>query len=168
MITKVKKGKTEKLSRRQKALREIMGYGRSQGKFIVALNEAIAKQLNLTVTDIVCLEILIEKGMATPGELAQVTGLTTGGITGAIERMEKAGQIKYERDTEDKRKVIITPLIKNMWWYDSYLKRIFSKIEQLHKGYSTKQLEMMAAHHKKVGEIVREEIERVNNDVNEK
>lgn len=158
----------EKLSRRQKALREIMGFGRGRGRFIVALNEAIAKRLNLTATDIVCLEVLMEKGMSTPGELAQITGLTTGGITGAIERMEKAGQIKYERDTEDKRKVIITPLKKNMWWYDVYMKRVFAKIEKMHKGCSTKQLEMVASHHKIVGEIVREEIERVYEDVDKK
>jgi hypothetical protein len=36
--------------------------------------------------------------------------LTTGAITGVIDRLEKAGFARRERDTEDRRRVLVRPL----------------------------------------------------------
>jgi DNA-binding MarR family transcriptional regulator len=49
-------------------------------------------------------------GRKTPGKLAELTGLTTGTITGVIDRLEKAGYARRERDLHDRRKVIIQPI----------------------------------------------------------
>jgi len=46
----------------------------------------------------------------TAGELADITGLTTGAITGVIDRLEKAGYAERVRDAYDRRKVLIQPL----------------------------------------------------------
>ncbi len=43
----------------------------------------------------------------TAGRLAEVTGLTTGAITGVVDRLEKAGLVRRERDDDDRRKVFI-------------------------------------------------------------
>ena len=43
----------------------------------------------------------------TAGRLAELTGLTTGAITGVIDRLEKAGYVRRERDESDRRKVFI-------------------------------------------------------------
>ena len=45
----------------------------------------------VNVTDHKCGGILSESGPITAGELAARTGLTTGAITGVIDRLEKAG-----------------------------------------------------------------------------
>ncbi|MGZ8403385.1 MAG: MarR family transcriptional regulator, partial [Rhodoplanes sp.] len=50
------------------------------------------------------------KGRVTAGELAGATGLTTGAITGLIDRLEKAGLARRERDERDRRKVFVRPL----------------------------------------------------------
>ena len=49
----------------------------------------------------------MEMGPCTAGDLAEVTRLTTGAITSVIDRLEKAGFVKRDRDLQDRRKVII-------------------------------------------------------------
>jgi len=43
----------------------------------------------------------------TAGQLADLTGLTTGAITGMLNRLEKSGYVRRERDPEDGRRVIV-------------------------------------------------------------
>jgi DNA-binding MarR family transcriptional regulator len=50
----------------------------------------------------------------TAGELAQRTGLTTGAITGVIDRLEQAGFVRRAEDPGDRRRVIIEPCHKRM------------------------------------------------------
>ena len=54
-------------------------------------------------------EILLRSGPLTAGDLAQRTGLTTGAITGVIDRLEKAGFVRRGKDPGDRRRVIIKP-----------------------------------------------------------
>jgi len=42
-----------------------------------------------------------------------VTGLTTGAITGVVDRLEKAGFVRRERDDDDRRKVFIAVVPAN-------------------------------------------------------
>jgi DNA-binding MarR family transcriptional regulator len=50
----------------------------------------------------------------TAGRLAELTGLTTGAITGVVDRLEKAGFVRRERDESDRRKVFIVPVLEKM------------------------------------------------------
>ena len=43
------------------------------------------------------------------GQLAELTGLTTGAITGVIDRLEKSGCARRDRDPNDRRRVIVQP-----------------------------------------------------------
>jgi len=43
----------------------------------------------------------------TPGKLAELTGLTTGGITVVLDRLEKAKYIRQERNPNDRRSISI-------------------------------------------------------------
>ena len=59
------------------------------------------------------MDFLNMEGRMTAGRLAELTGLTTGAITGVIDRMEKAGFVRRERDDSDRRKVFIAPVPEN-------------------------------------------------------
>jgi len=61
----------------------------------------------MTVTDMQVIDILDTTGPATAGQLADLTGLTTGAITGMINRLEEAGLVSRERDPDDGRRVIV-------------------------------------------------------------
>lgn len=68
---------------------------------------AAAARSGMTVTDMQVIDILDVTGPATAGQLADLTGLTTGAITGMINRLEEAGLVRRERDPNDGRKVIV-------------------------------------------------------------
>jgi DNA-binding MarR family transcriptional regulator len=68
---------------------------------------AVAARLGMAVTDLQVLDILESSDNATAGQLADLSGLTTGAITGILNRLEEAGLVRRERDPNDGRKVIV-------------------------------------------------------------
>lgn len=75
----------------------------------IQLHEAIAQKAGLTGADHKYLNYLIRTGPVTAGELARLAGLTTGAVTGVIDRLEEKGLVKREFIEQDRRKVIIVP-----------------------------------------------------------
>jgi DNA-binding MarR family transcriptional regulator len=72
-----------------------------------SIYRAAAAQLGMAVTDMQVLDILDITGPSTAGQLAELTGLTTGAITRILDRLEKARFVRRERDPNDGRKVIV-------------------------------------------------------------
>lgn len=68
---------------------------------------AAAARLGITVTDLQVIDILESSGPSNAGQLADLTGLTTGAVTGMLNRLEEAGLVRRERDPDDGRKVIV-------------------------------------------------------------
>ena len=68
---------------------------------------AAAARIGMTVTDMQVIDILDSIGPSTAGQLADLTGLTTGAITGMLNRLEEAGLVRRERDPNDGRRVIV-------------------------------------------------------------
>jgi DNA-binding MarR family transcriptional regulator len=71
------------------------------------MHEAIARKAGFSGTDHKYLGFLLQKGKLTAGDLAELSGLTTGAVTGLINRFEKKGLVKREYDERDRRKVLI-------------------------------------------------------------
>jgi DNA-binding MarR family transcriptional regulator len=69
--------------------------------------KAVADRAGISASDMDCMDFLNLEGRMTAGRLAELTGLTTGAITGVIDRLEKAGYVRRERDESDRRKVFI-------------------------------------------------------------
>jgi DNA-binding MarR family transcriptional regulator len=76
----------------------------------VLYNAAVAERLGISPTDLRCLSHLDAQGSATAGELARWSGLTTGAITGAINRLQDAGLVRREADPADARRVRVVPI----------------------------------------------------------
>jgi DNA-binding MarR family transcriptional regulator len=73
----------------------------------VIFGQTVANRVGISSSDLECLDFLNIEGRVTAGRLAELTGLTTGAITGVVDRMEKAGLVRRERDVSDRRKVFI-------------------------------------------------------------
>jgi DNA-binding MarR family transcriptional regulator len=86
-------------------LEEAMRRSSAQG---VLFGQAVANMAGISNSDMECMDILHLEGRVTAGRLAEVTGLTTGAITGVVDRLEKAGYVRRERDERDRRKVFIS------------------------------------------------------------
>jgi len=72
-------------------------------------NLEVAEAVGLNPTDLGCLCLLLLHGPSPAGRLAELTGLTTGAVTGVIDRLERAGFAKRALDPSDRRKVIVQP-----------------------------------------------------------
>jgi MarR family transcriptional regulator, organic hydroperoxide resistance regulator len=73
----------------------------------ILYNQQIADRVGLHLTDVQCINILELMGPSTPGELARFTGLTTGGVTMMLDRLEKAGYLKREPNPRDRRSILV-------------------------------------------------------------
>jgi DNA-binding MarR family transcriptional regulator len=74
---------------------------------VILYNQRVADQLGMNPTDMQCIHLLELQGPLTPGRLAVCTGLTTGGVTVVLDRLEKAGYVRRERNPQDRRSVVI-------------------------------------------------------------
>ncbi len=86
--------------------------GRQLSTATIMFHQAIADRLGLNVTDHKCMDLLLLNGSQTAGDLARLTGLTTGAITAVIDRLEKAGFLRREDDPNDRRRVILQAVPK--------------------------------------------------------
>lgn len=84
--------------------------GRELSTAVVMFHEAVGKRLGLSGTERKLLDVLSRLGPSTAGELATHTGLTSGAITGVVDRLVKAGYAKREPNPRDRRSVIVTRL----------------------------------------------------------
>jgi DNA-binding MarR family transcriptional regulator len=80
-------------------------------KFIAAAifyNAQAAEKAGLGLTDMQMLHMLQLYGPSTPSRFATSTGLSSGGVTVALDRLEKAGYIRRKPNPIDRRSVLIT------------------------------------------------------------
>src|ERR1700712_4654758 len=71
---------------------------------MITFHEAVARRLGVTAAD---QRVLGRMGVATPSQLAELTGLTTGAITGIVDRLERAGFAKRVPNPADRRSVLV-------------------------------------------------------------
>jgi DNA-binding MarR family transcriptional regulator len=82
--------------------------GRESSTLAVLRHARIAEQMGLSGTDHKALDLVRRaEGALTAGRIAQLTGLSTGAVTGVIDRLERAGFVRRVRDREDRRKVLV-------------------------------------------------------------
>ena len=77
------------------------------GGLSALLSATIAGRAGMNSTDLESLDLLRRHGPMTAGRLAKLTGLTTGAVTGIIDRLERRGFAHREADVGDRRRVII-------------------------------------------------------------
>jgi MarR family transcriptional regulator, organic hydroperoxide resistance regulator len=80
-------------------------------KFIAAaifFNTRAAERAGLGLTDMQMVHMLQLYGPSTPSRLAEWTGLSSGGVTVALDRLEKSGYIRRGPNPADRRSLFIT------------------------------------------------------------
>jgi DNA-binding MarR family transcriptional regulator len=82
--------------------------GRSLGQATVFFHAQIAEHVGLSATDHKCLDLALQaERPLTAGQIAELSGLSTGAVTGVIDRLERAGFVRRVRDPHDRRKVLV-------------------------------------------------------------
>jgi DNA-binding MarR family transcriptional regulator len=92
-------------SKKSEQVGELIREFRVSGNLDDAFDNLAAQRLGVNETDLHCLNIIENAGGVTAGELATQSGLTTGAVTGVIDRLEKKGFARRVSDPADRRRV---------------------------------------------------------------
>lgn len=129
----------------------------------IQMHEAIARKAGLPGTDHKYLGFVMEKGRMTAGELSELTGLTTGAVTGLIDRFEKKKLVKRQAADDDRRKVVIVPNSKNIMDLLVPLYKDFrSRSNKLLSSFSSKEIEIIESYFTKAIEIMQDTTNKMN------
>jgi DNA-binding MarR family transcriptional regulator len=152
-----------KKSKRRELLGKLWELGRTMSTQTVFLHQALAQSAGLNATDTKCIDLILHAPPegATAGWLSDMSGLTTGAITHILDRLEKRGFVRRQRDTQDRRKVFVRvreeslkPLIPK---YEAIGKAYMSLVEQ----YSDDQLQLICEYLQKSSEVSQRELAKV-------
>jgi DNA-binding MarR family transcriptional regulator len=106
----------------------------------VLFSQAVAERLGMNPADPECLGFLYDESPVPAGRLAELTGLTTGAITGVVDRLEQAGYVRREKDPHDRRRVIIQPLPERVRQITPLFDSMAHAMAELYARYDEREL----------------------------
>jgi DNA-binding MarR family transcriptional regulator len=140
----------------EKGFREVSATG-------IVLHQAVADSLGLHLTDHKCMGMLCEMGPLSAGKLSELTGLTTGAITGVINRLERAGYAKRAPNPQDRRNINV--VARNVAKFDARIEGLLGplreKMRALASRYSAEELTLILDFIKASVAVSRAEAERL-------
>jgi DNA-binding MarR family transcriptional regulator len=107
----------------------------------ILFNQSVADRVGLSLTDMQCINLLELLGPSTPGKLAASTGLTTGGVTVMLDRLEKAGLVKRQPNPKDRRSVLVKVDAKKLRKVNSFYSGINQRLEAFLSGRSEAEIQ---------------------------
>jgi len=151
--------------KREETIHTIIDKFREMSTETIMFHEVVADELGLYITDHKCLDIIHRFGAMPAGRLGEMTGLSTGAVTGMIDRLEKAGYVKRANDPKDRRKTIVEPIRNKK--LEKQIEMIFTPLhERMHKflsSYSDSELTFLLDAMTKLIEQTREESKNLRN-----
>lgn len=148
-------------SDRARRLAELDRELRTMSARSVMLSHAIASRLGISPTDLETMDILSASGPLTAGRVAELTGLTTGAITGVVDRLERAGFVRRERDADDRRRVIVHLVPERARKIGKLFEPLARAMAELSGRLSDEELALMVEYTRRGNAITLEHISRV-------
>jgi DNA-binding MarR family transcriptional regulator len=122
--------------KREETIHDIIEKFREMSTETIMFHQAVADELGLYITDHKCLDLIHRFGAMPAGRLAELTSLTTGAVTGMIDRLEEAGYVRRTNDTKNRRKTIVEPISNKK--LERKIEMIFIPLhERMHKFLSS-------------------------------
>jgi DNA-binding MarR family transcriptional regulator len=135
---------------------------RKTGAIMQLVGQAAADRIGINATDLNCLNILSFSQRMTAGELARATGLTTASITGVIDRLEEAGFVRRERDTQDRRRVVVHLVLERAL---AEIAPVFLPLvrewQEITAGYSDDELRLIVRFYGQMEQVFRDHVVRL-------
>ncbi len=146
--------------RRAELLRHVAQELTQLNRLSASFFRAAAARIGVTVTDMQVIESLASSGPMTAGQLADLTGLTTGAITGMLNRLEEAGLVRRERDPSDGRRVIVqlTPDSDQIQRIGPVFASLRNAWEEQTAHYDDEQIALLVEFLKRTNTVARQEI----------
>ncbi|MFW6097174.1 MAG: MarR family transcriptional regulator [Chloroflexota bacterium] len=146
---------------RDELKRALAQLGREHSTAAVMFHSALAERFGLSATDWKCAEIVHRMGPMTAGQLAELSGLTTGAITGVIDRLEKQEIVRRGKDPNDRRRVIIHPLGKREEEAMELFAPFQESLAKLYARFDDEELALIFEYLKQETELLQQEASRM-------
>ena len=146
----------------QERLERLATLGRELSGVTVMLHSRIAELLGLSATDHKCLDLAMRaEGPLTAGRIAELSGLSTGAVTGVIDRLERAGYVSRVRDPHDRRKVLVQVNKVDEKKFARLFGGLLTRLEETAAHYSDDQLAVIEDYLARTVDGLREEVGNV-------
>ncbi|MFF0446506.1 MarR family winged helix-turn-helix transcriptional regulator [Streptomyces sp. NPDC004609] len=154
--------KARAVADRRRRMDELAEVSRRHMAAYVLFNQALADYLRLHPTDLQCFNLLgLEPGPVTTGRIAEMTGLTTGSATRLVDRLEQAGYVTRDRDTEDRRRVLVAPVPERMAEFGEIWRRLDGDWYALFEAYGSEDIDLLTSHMRRAVALSTAQIERL-------
>jgi len=150
-------GKAELSERLMLALRRSSAAGVLHG-------QTIARRAGINATDMECLDLIMMGGPATAGEIGRRTGLSSGAVTGLIDRLEKLGLVERTADPNDRRKVLVKVREDGIGPIGRQFEPLAKRMQVLLASYSREELKLLLDFTERSGEIVQARVTELNDE----
>jgi DNA-binding MarR family transcriptional regulator len=104
-------------------------------------SQRVSEKLGLHPTDMQFLNLLELLGPMTPGFLAQCSGLSSGGVTVVIDRLEQAGYVRRTQNPSDRRSVLVGIVPARQKKVTANYDSVQKQFEQVLTGFTDQELE---------------------------
>jgi DNA-binding MarR family transcriptional regulator len=123
--------------------------------------QTAAAAYGLGVTEMKALSVLLREGPRSAGQLAAALHLTSGAVTGVVDRLIARGFARRTQDSSDRRRVVIEADHETLASGENVYRSIGEAFAELHSTYTIEQLEFLARHLEASIEITRGETEKL-------
>jgi DNA-binding MarR family transcriptional regulator len=120
-------------------------------------HQTAAAHQGFGVTDMKALSILLRDGPRSAGQLMSALHLTSGAVTGVINRLVSAGLAQREIDPADRRRVTVTVNLAGLNARENIYLPIAEAFDELYDEYTVEQLRFLAGHLERSADITREQ-----------
>ncbi len=131
---------------------------------VVMFHESVGRLLGVTAVERKCLDVLRRRGPMTAGAIAEHTGLTTGAVTGLVDRLRKAGYVERASDPHDRRRVLVS--LRSGTRLDEVLPQVFAPLgadmAAVTAHYDQHELEAIADFLHRTTEVLVQNTTRIN------
>jgi DNA-binding MarR family transcriptional regulator len=147
--------------RRSELMRALNRISREASGLGVLFGEEVARRMGINHSDLECLDVIGLRDRVTAGEIADAAGLTSGAVTGVIDRLEQAGFVRRERDPADRRKVYVRLLPRAVSEGGKYYRPFERAVTALFDEYSDKELALLLDYFTRTRDVVLGELARL-------
>lgn len=130
--------------RQDQAIERLTTVLRRMGAASALHSQAVAKRVGLAPVDLECLDMILLAGRVTAGQIMEHTKLTSGAVTGLIDRLARKGYVERAADPQDRRKVLVRIVPEAIEPLQKLFAPMAERSAALMRHYSAEDLELIA------------------------